>query len=464
MSPTIDDLRATLDQRGHDVDAGGVDVHARLSGVRHRVAAARRRRAAAVSTAAAVVLAGFLSVGVLTRGAPVDDGLVVAGQDVAEQVSLPLGEYAYQRSVDLDDMEDPNGVVRDRTVAEELLRRQVTLPRAGVDQAVALVASGLDGGTVTLRTLYGGPGLVRLTEDGTTPVASVGTGRTDLVLVLRDVPADAEVALVVYDRSDTRIDALYAPDGSAWFRDEVGGRTRLAGAFTPTEGRATASLTFTGALGSTLISDYCRSDVKGAYATVLVDGGLSSSGGCVGEAGDAFIGGVTFTSQDKVTEHTLEIRVTRGEDGPLLDASQVVAGVAGYAADPDDTVLSDGTRSGDDVDARIEVDGRAWVLEQVVELSGRDSLTADIDLTEEPDARYVDVTYARGRTTLKAVGSVSGRALSGRATHVASGGWMTGQMSGVLLQGERWQVTLARPQGALEEGGGALLVYAPVDE
>ncbi|TIC82882.1 hypothetical protein [Nocardioides sp. GY 10127] len=459
MSPTIDDLRRTLDAHSRDLDAHGDDVTARLSGVRHRVAAARRRRAAAGVTAAAVVLAGVVGLTTLRSPAPDDSTLPVAGQDVATSTTMPGGEYAYATSVSVDDMTSSGGGLLDRTA--EVVRAETDLPRASADRAVALVATGLDGGTVTVTT-GDRPGLLRLVADGVSPVASIGDVRTTLRLVLRDVPADAQVSVVVYDRTDARVPGTYSADGTAWFRDEAEGRTLEAATFSPASGEAVATITYTGSLSGSTIAEYCRSDVPHAWVRVEVDGGYAIGGDCTDEAGDAFAGGVSYPDRRADVEHTVTIRVTEGRRGDVLGADEAVVGVAAYRDAPG------AVRVGDDVaTGSIEVDGREWTLERVLPVrGGAAARTAVVDLADATSARFVSVLLPDGRSRFRAVGSVSGRVASG---HARTGDWgyqSTGASTSMLLPGETWRVSLTHEVTAPGAGGGtggAILVYAPVD-
>lgn len=417
---TLDDLRASLDQRAEQLH--DTELYARPVAVRRRIRAVRRRRTAvAAVVAAAVVVGGVAGVGALRQPAgPEPAGRTLFGVDVPAQVSVSGWSY------DLD-----------RTERFSSDRARLRLDDGDTERAVALVGSDLGSGFATL--FRDGEAVARVSggQELAVPVP-VATGAVTLRVQVDDAPADAHAGVAVYDRSDQLPAGV--SNGTAVFRDTVAGAPLVRAAFAePAE--TSVALTFDGRPDRLSFAGYCRTSAKGLWLNIELDGSGPFTTQCASDDADA---GANGSQLDDSTpgRHTVTAYVTRGMKGPRVSVEGLGLGI--YRTGGDADVL------GAPVPRTVEADGRTWALDRVV-MNDRTTVdTADGDRLLGFVADGADPVWA----------SWEGRSVDGESTMIGSSvgaGWSD---AGTLLQGDTYRVRLQNESGAAFRG--ALLVYRPL--
>ena len=423
---TLHDLRETLERHAEELHDG--DRPARADAVRRRVRVVRRRRAAATALAAAVVVTGGVGAVASLQAprAPEVAGPSVVGVAVPEEVAIHGFPYA---------LADRDGVEG----ADDRLR----LDGSDEQRAVSLVGSGLGAGSATL--FVDGSAVARVFADD--PVAvPVPVAASDADAVLRvelyDTPAGARTGVAVYDATGEL--APGTDNGTAVFRDTVAG-SRLLGADFSEQGEASAALSFEAPLSTTTITSFCRTEEPGLWMQVLLDGGDMSSRGQCGTDPDPDAYGSSFGSGGGGTAsgpHTVEVRVTRGQQGEVVTDAVVELGVAAY-------------RSG----GRVRVAGAS--APEVVEHLGRtwrldlDEVGAVLGIRAETDL-LVGFVAEGGPVRATWRGDLTSGSTSSAET---TGGGPGVMVEGLMLAGDTYDVRLVSDDGAVVDG--ALLVYRP---
>ena len=420
---TLHDLRATLDRH-----ADGLDDTARLeraAAVRGRVRVARRRRAAATGVAATVVVAGVGAVAsIQAPRAPEVVAPTVVGVAVPEEIAVH--DFPYELSG-----RDPFGGGVDR----------LRLDAGDEWRAVSLVGSGLGSGSATL---YVDGSAVARVFAGDPIGVPVPVPPSDVDVVLRvdlhDTPAGARAGVATYDATGGLAPGV--DNGTAVFRDTVAGNRLLAAEFSE-QGDASATLSFRSGTSTTMVTSYCRTEEKGLWLQVVLDGDLTSRGAC-GDSPDPDAFGSSFSGGDTTDgPHTVEARVTRGDQGEVVPDAAVELGVAAYESGPTVRV------AGIDVTEVVEHAGRTWRLD-VDQTGVRLEIEAETDVLVGfvADGRWVQATW-RGDLASGATGF----------TDVRSGGPAT-MVDGLLLAGDTYDVELVT-EGGEPVVDGTLLVYRP---
>lgn len=424
---TLDDLRSTLGGRADALD--DTDRYIRPVAVRARIRVARRRRTASVAAAAVLAVAGAaLTVDSLHQPDTIEPAGKVLGLDVPGEVSISGFPYDLVRGVEL----------------------PATKPRLHLDsddgRAVSLVARDLGSGSATLYADGEPIARVRGEEHLTAPVP---TAATRLRVRFDGAPADARAALALYDSTGELAAGVTDSDGSAVFRDTIGGDRLLTGAFSR-PGESEVTVHFTGAFSDVSFSEYCSTRERGLWLNVEVDDQGPISGPCRDDTTRD-----PGTSSSSFEGHTVRARVvraylTRGADGPEVSSDATVLGVAVYREAPGARLVL-GMRTAQEV----EYAGRTWVLDRVEGQpdGGHDAVPVTIDTA---DGDRLLGLVARGAT----VGaSWTGRLTHGTSSYLGAGRGSASTLGGVLLAGDRYRVTFDSEDGSDFEG--ALLVYRP---
>jgi hypothetical protein len=183
---------------------------------------------------------------------------------------------------------------------------------------------------------------------------------------------------------------------------------------------------------------------------IEVDGEGWSSGGC-DDAPDAGRGGTWAHTGDRPAEHTVRAWVTDGPDGPLVEAADVVVGVAAYERRPA------GTRAlGEEVAEVVEHAGRQWGLVDVVrQPEPGEPFATEVEAGEDVLLGLV----SRGDQVHLVWSGEHGRGESTRYSSDLSVGPGTG-VDTLLLAGDRYDVEVRSGTGAPFDA--AVLVYRPL--
>lgn len=371
---TTDDLRATLDQHGHDlVDTG---VRQRTAAVRHRVRVVRRRRraAGAVGTAAAAAVVAAL---VLVPGGPqrTDDlqpAATLAGHDVAPEIESYGITYRLTGVVggDEDDV-------------------HLSVDPSGTDRLVTWATSGPDD-TVEVEPTFAST--VRITAPDLTDRLLVPAGSDgDLHVSV----ADGTVGLAVYERARSAPGSV--GDDSVSFRPERAGGA-LLGAVVGEVGESAVSVPAIAGGQAVVVVTEC---VGGDDDTMLeVDLGgqpgftLGSCGAERAAVDPAAWGGQTVPTRPG-QDVTLDARLVDGVGRPVDDPDARLA-VGLY-----DAPATVRTVVGTDLPELVERDGRTWRFDRVeVSEAGADRFYVRPDASGTPHLAVVatqDVSGARVR-------------------------------------------------------------------
>ncbi|WP_028643065.1 hypothetical protein [Nocardioides sp. URHA0020] len=409
---TLHDLRSTLDRHAEGLD--DTERYVRPVAVRARVRAVRRRRAGVAGVAAVlVVIAGIAAADVMRgpdRIAPADR--VVAGVDVPGSIELQGFPYDLTDLVDLTD--DPTHV-----------------EPADHEEAVLLAASGLGPGSATLYS--DGQAVARVRGDEQISVAyPVGDGGTGLQVRLHDADPGARAGVAVYEATGALASGI--DNGSVVFRDEYAGEPLLGAAFAE-PGRSSVEFQARGAAIMRYVF-YCDGP-DSLFINVDVDGrpGLASSCGSSGvDAANGTSG--TLDGLDPSRDHAVRVYLTRGSDGPEVAPSDVTFGAGVYASG-----YAGQRVQGQDVARAVEYAGRTWVLDSAE--------VAPLDI-DAPDDVLIGVIGSG--PALRA--TWTGRLSHGGSSSISSPDRGTSTLGGVLLGGDRYDVTL-------RGGEGRVLVYRP---
>lgn len=428
---TLDDLRATLEQRADGLHDSGRYVRSRA--VHARVRAVRRRRAAvAGSAAAALVVAGVATAGaVLSHRSSVQPADRVAGVDVPRHVAV----YGF-----------PYDLTGTRTGSGDDGR--VRLRGADRWQAVSLAASGLGAGTATL--LVDGEPAARATgnRDVEVPVP-LFDGAPDLRVRLDGAPAGARAGLAVYEATGGLPSGV--TNGHAVFRDQVTGGRLRTGAFSR-PGDSVVTVPFSGGTTDTWIADYCATQDKGLWLHITL-GGDDVIGTSCGATDDVDAGDGGMTVERRLSgSHDLRAYLTRGPKGPRVTAPDADFGVAVY-----DEPAGAQSVLGMRVAQQVELDGRSWELERIVPQGAPGTpVTTTVDAS---DGDRVVGQVAAGRTSWV---TWRGPTTRGRSSTLGTAPGVGGAGMSVevfLPREDRYRVTLHGTGGTAFRG--ALLVYRP---
>ena len=424
---SLDDLRSVLDGRAEALD--DTDRYIRPVAVRARIRAARRRRTAAVAAAAVLAVTGTaVGVDALRQPDALEPAGRVIGLDVPAEASISGFPYDLTRGVELAATEP-----------------RLTLDRDD-ERAVSLVARDLGTGSATLYADGEAIARVRGDEHLTAPVP---TAATRMRVRFDGTPSDARAGLALYDSTGELAAGVTDADGTAVFRDSVAGDRLIAGAFSE-PGRSEATVHFTAAFSDVRFSDYCSTDEKGLWLNVEVDDQGPISGPCRDGAGrDAGAASSSFEGH-RVEDRVVRAYLTRGPDGPEVTSDSAVVGVAVYRV-PAGAELVLGMR----VAQQVEYAGHSWVLDHIADQPGSSHGVLRTTVDTADGDRLLGVV-GRG-ATVRAVWS--GRLTDGSSSYLGAGVGTASTLGGVLLAGDRYQVTLDSESGA--DFDGALLVYRP---
>lgn len=357
----IDELRATLEGRTHDLPQ--VDTATRVAGARGRAAAVRRRRRAAVAVGAVAAVAGAAGLATLPGGdgRPDQADRLVAGVSAPAELEALGYTYAFERSVE----GEPSGrgpVASGVSVELEAddVPRLVTWATAGADQRVVL------------RDRELGPLPYEVPDFGDFVLVPAGAAET--VLLFAD---DAQVDAAVYRLTDDA-PAGVTRDGIT-FRQEVAGAT-LVDAVIGDQGAAEVELEVTTPAGKVGYAPLCT----GAPERSWLEIGLGDEGGfgisCSGD--DAFDPGASsFQTVGTPGPGTVRLRLTRGGvDGPLVDDPEVRLGLGLYALPPGSDRVA-----GQRPPVVVEEGGHSWRLRTLSSSRAGDrELVARADDTSAP--------------------------------------------------------------------------------
>jgi len=442
---TLDDLRTTLHAHAPAADA---ELAGRVTSVRARVRVVRRRRrvrtAVGAVAAVAVVLAGIA----LPRLGDSDRRPDFAGLPD----TVTVGGFGYR-------FEESGGVEGDgHGRVEETM--PIGFDRHEQPSAVVLAAKDLDGGSATLLDAGGEP-IERLVDDGVTaaiPLPEAEAGKaTELTLQVEGAGSRARVEVARYRRTDVMPKGVVDPTGHTVFRQQVGGRVLLSGAFVE-PGRAEQTIRFKGALADVRVDDFCSvpghpDDADRPWVHVSIDGGDFTRGSCGPPEEDASQDGSYSPDDHEVEDHTVRVWVAPTEGGAPTPVADAVVGVAVYASGP--------TREayGSTIDSVVEFGGRAWQLDSFYD---SDPGAHRIEASWHTLRHDLLVGYAvQGTRRVTTGGSIQGDGFVDRtADDVAD--QHSSSLVGVLLPGDEASFTVTWPQ-KYAGAAGAILVYRPLD-
>jgi hypothetical protein len=282
----------------------------------------------------------------------------------------------------------------------------------------------------------------------------VSTYATRLRVRLHDAPADARVALAVYERDGSLPAGV--DDGTAVFREEATGDRLLTGAFGE-PGQAELTLTFTGSLGDVRFSEYCRPDGPRLWLKMEIDDEGWTGGPCsAGDPGeDAGAYGTSLSPGSAREQHTVRLWVTRAQAGrrgtPVANPGTVI-GLGIYSLEGERRVSH-----GVEVPPVVEWNGRSWTWAGTIEPpAGARALRRSLDTADGP--LLVGFAARRSVVVLSADGGlVPDQSMQFNARSTSGGG---PQME--LLAGDSYSVSL-REVRAGHVLDGALVVYRPAD-
>ncbi|MFC6342852.1 hypothetical protein ACFP8W_12765, partial [Nocardioides hankookensis] len=384
-----------------------------------------------VAVAAVAVLAAVATVGPLGGSQQVEPaGPTVIGIDVPQAATISGFPYA----------------VSDTEVFPSA-RPRLTLDETDSERAVSLVASDLGDGSATLWA--DGEAIARARGDQQV-TAPVPTGATTLQVRFDGIGDGAQAGIAVYDATGELADGVSNADGTAVFRDDVAGDELLASGFS--EPRSSeVSVDFTAAFSDVRFSEYCTTDERGLWINVEIDDQGPISGPCrdddyrdPGTSSSSFEG-------DRVRGHVVRAYLTRGADGPEVTSDSAVVGVAVYRQSPRAQLVL-GMR----VEQQVEYAGRTWVLDRLEDqpAGSRDAVRTTVDTA---DGDRLLGLVGRGAS----VGARwSGRLADGTSSFLGATTGAASSIGGVLLAGDRYDVTLDSEDGS--DFQGVLLVYRPL--
>lgn len=447
---TLDDLRTTLRAHTATGDAALLD---RATSVRSRVKVVRRHRRLAAA-AGAVAAVALVVAGIALPRLTTDRGEA----DLAAAAGVTWNGFEYSLVE-----EYPGKAGQDRL--------DLDLPRSDRGQVAVLLAEHLDGGSATLLAgsveepdgeRSDGEEVDRLVEDGAGDPVTVadfpdGVRPTMPYAVRVDGGSRrTRVGVAVYRRTDAMPKGVADPTGSTVFRQQVGARTLLAGAFAE-PGRAESTIRFTSALSEVRIAEFCsapggESAKSGPWVNVSIDGHRFLSGTCGPAAEDASPGASYSPDSHEVAEHTAQVWISPTNGGARTPVPGAVVGIAVYG--PAETVQVHGST----IDRVIEFDGRRWQLERVVDSeAGAHQIEATwIDLRD-----HLLVGYAvEGTRLVRTGGSVHGTGFrDGSSTSLADARHWS--IVGEVLPGSDATFTVTWP-ATYSGASGAILVYRPL--
>ena len=409
---TLDDLRSTLVEHADGLD--DTDRHVRPGAVRARVRAVRRRRAVAAVAAAVVVLGGVAGVGAL-RGPDTTQPAerVVAGVDVPDSIDV-LG-FPYR----LRDLNDVDGTLH--------------LDATDRHQAVLLAASGLGEGSATL--FVDGQAVARVRgAEGAATAYPIADADADLRIRLDGAGEAARAGVAVYEATGELAPGV--DNGQVVFRDEYAGQPLLGAAFAEPDQSSvefeTDGAPVRGASGM-LFAFHCDGP-DALYLNVEIDGEPSWATGCGSSATDAVAGSTaTFGDLDPSRPHAVRVYLTRGYDGPEVGIPGVSFGAGAYASERTGELV----RRPDIVAERVEYAGRTWVLGSV-----------EVAPPAKIDA-YEDLLVGLVGTGRELRASWAGRLSDGGTVTLEALGRGASTLGGVLLAGDRYDVTVTGGEGRL---------------
>ncbi|MEQ6899797.1 hypothetical protein [Nocardioides sp. YIM 152588] len=424
----LDDLRAQLQRDAASVT--GAPDPARLGQVQRRIRAIRRRRHGAMAVAVAAVVAA------VAVGVPV---LVGRGTgDVADRVPEHVTVLGFDYTI----AQAAGGVRGGAGVTVEL--------PPGDLQRVALVSAAHlpDGSQVTLFDQYDRV-VGRLVGGGAElPPVPIDAVPGTLRVAANDVTDDTVLRLTVYERTDVLPEGI--TNGTAVYRQQVGGATLVEGGFLP-DGASSVSFQVEGPLESLAFSfDCARGADTGVVGSMAIDGDTVVSGRC-GPRSIAEDAGTSWTRPGNDADrldariHTVTIftsdRVFSEESVPF---DGVEMGVGIYRAGP--AVLVSGAH----VDQIIEANGRLWKLE---EAPGR---RVRLAVTETDEPRLIGIV-AGGGDPLASVGLARNGRTGGTPGIQSATGW---SLTRIVWPGQSPTLTLVDERGRPADG--SVLVYRPL--
>jgi hypothetical protein len=243
--------------------------------------------------------------------------------------------------------------------------------------------------------------------------------------------------VAVYEATGELAPGVHNED--AVFRDEVAGAPLVAAGFT-SPGDTSVDLDVHGTGGRLRFVFYCTTQDDPLWVNVSVDGGSLMANGCEDNGADAGAGGNWGITRFPAGDHRVRVYLTDPTSGSeVAPADGVVFGVGIYdppAAWP--RVVGDRA-----VDTHVEYAGRDWVLDEVV---GAPTM---LDTTDG------DVLLGLVGTGHRVGAQWSGRLTQGETPRIDSPDDANTTLGGVLLAGDRYDVTITG-------GKGSLLVYRPV--
>lgn len=344
---TLETLRATLTEHAAIADTEmigrGASIHRRIQVVRRR-----RRAAMALGTVAAVLaLVAGIALPIVLRGH--GEG------DFAAAPVVTVGGFEY-RLVKVVEPGPGHG------------RVDIAAPRPGASEAFALLAAHLDGGHATLRSnnVENRDLIDQIALDGANPAVPVVTPRLcagcrgPYRLTLSGGDSRTRVGVAVYARTAAMPAGVVDPTGTTVFRQTIGSRSLLAGAFAK-PGQAEVSVRFRGRVSQTAIEGFCSKRqlaTKGSwFVNVSIDGGGAVSWSECGEPAEDAADGGFISADPSIGEHTVRVWTSETSGGAAHAFPGVVLGAAAY----DDSAAL--TINGNRVDPVVERDGRTWRLD-----------------------------------------------------------------------------------------------------
>lgn len=304
----IDDLRGTLERHAEDLIDHG--VHDRATDVHRRVRTVRRRRRAALAGVAAALVAVAGGVALLPdRGDGPDPAAVVVGVPAPAELTALGYRYTFTEAVE---GREGRAVVK---LPASLEPRLVTWATSASDQEVRVRVDSES----TLS--YDVPDFGDWVE--------IPAGVSQKVTVRAE---SGEPGLAVYTLSSERPDGV-TKDGVT-FRDQVAGAP-LLGATIGDPGAASVTVDPGRGAPALDLRYFCAGGPENAYVHVaLGEGELSSGEGCddVVPADPTSYDAVVVPARPGAATDA-RLYVTRGPNGPLIEAPDLRIGLGVYAAD-----------------------------------------------------------------------------------------------------------------------------------
>lgn len=394
---TLDDLRNTLDQHAHGLDDDAVAD--RADAVRGRVRVVRHRRAAAVVAAAAVAVAGIaVAVTDGTRDVDPASDRTLVGQ-VAPSAMSSLG-YVYEFA----------------SGQEGTDRLEVELAASDEPRLVSW-ATGSAPQAVTYRLGDSRSGRADVVDFGDFVWVPPGFRGSFLL------EGDGDLGAAVYELSEGADPPAGHTERGTTFRQNVAGETLSAADLgEPGEAELTVDAAATGRVRVAFLCDGGPGNTWTHYEISGLRGG-SFGPGCAADTFDPGAGGLSIRIDPEAGGVRVRSWVTRGEDGPRVDDTDLQLGLAVYEVpQPADRV------AGQPVEEVVEHDGHLWRLVDVSD--GR------------PGAMAMEIPGLTGRDTLvvgffrRAAGAYVQPLVNGRQTDFGYGTGAGASELGVLHDGD----------------------------